>query len=133
MLTAVSKRLEKRPGEYLSVPTDKSAKRIRTSDSAAPLLAEIDGSPNSSSTPSSKDAPLESSAAPQQARPPPVDPEDNQYLVRRLLKRRAYRHRGRKVVRYLVEWEGYGAEHNCWVREADIHRGLVEAFNAFSS
>lgn len=133
MLTAISKRLEKRPGEYLSVPTDKSAKRIRTSDLAAPLLAKIDSSPNSSSTPSSKDAPLKLSAALQQARLPPVDPEDNQYLVRRLLKRRAYRHRGRKVVRYLVEWEGYSAEYNCWVREADIHRGLVEAFNAFSS
>lgn len=145
MLTTASKRVAQQPKGSLSGPAENSIKRIRASDSVAPLIArsgtsmttvrtavpaQVNGSPGSSGTRLSKDAPLEPSAAPQQIGPPPVDPEDNQYIVRRLLKRRVHRCRGRKVVKYLVEWKGYGAEHNSWVCEVDIHLGLIGAFNA---
>jgi len=56
--------------------------------------------------------------------PPPVDPEDNQYSVESLLERRVRRLGGRnrrKVIQYLVKWEGYGNEHNSWVNETGPH------------
>lgn len=65
--------------------------------------------------------------------PPAVVPEDNQYSVERLLGRRVRRLGGRnrrKVIQYLVKWEGYGNEHNGWVNETDIHKDLIKAYAA---
>lgn len=64
--------------------------------------------------------------------PPPVDPVTNRYYVDCLLKRRARRRYGgkRRVVSYLVKWEGYGPEHNSWVLKRHIHADLVEAFES---
>jgi hypothetical protein len=50
--------------------------------------------------------------------------DDNQYTVECLLRRR----KRRRVIEYLVKWQGYGEEDNSWVRAADIHPGLIEDF-----
>ncbi|KKY22682.1 putative carbonic anhydrase 2 [Phaeomoniella chlamydospora] len=57
-----------------------------------------------------------------------VDPDDRQYLVERLLRRRVRKIGKRKKVQYLVKWEGYPESRNEWVNEADINDDLVEAF-----
>ncbi|EKG22404.1 Chromo domain/shadow [Macrophomina phaseolina MS6] len=57
---------------------------------------------------------------------PTVDPEDNQYLVERLLERLIYHYLKRKVAKYLVQWKGYSAEYDSWLRESNIHKGLVK-------
>jgi hypothetical protein len=49
---------------------------------------------------------------------------DNQYVVECLRERR---NRGR-MTEYLVKWQGYGEADNSWVKEADIHPGLIEDF-----
>jgi hypothetical protein len=51
--------------------------------------------------------------------------DDNQYAVEYLRERR---NRGR-MIEYLVKWQGYGEAHNSWVKEADIHPGLIEVFH----
>jgi len=60
----------------------------------------------------------------------PVDADDNQYLVERLLERGTFLGgRGQQeIVQYLIKWEGYSNDHNCWVDENDIHKDLVESF-----
>src|SRR5205085_9370673 len=65
--------------------------------------------------------------------PPAVDPEDNQYSVECLLGHHIPRLGGRnrrKVIQYLVKWEGYGSEHNSWINETDIHEDLIKAYEA---
>jgi chromodomain-containing protein len=58
-----------------------------------------------------------------------VVPEDNQYTVERLLRRRVRRINGhrRKVTQYLVKWEGYPNEH---INVADIHEDIIKAYAA---
>jgi hypothetical protein len=60
------------------------------------------------------------------ARPPPIIPEDNQYIVDHI--------RDQKIVRrkrqFLVRWEGYDKSHDQWAKEEDIDRGLVEEYMA---
>ena len=61
--------------------------------------------------------------------PPPVDAEDNQYSVDCLLDRRACPvDKNAVCFEYLVKWEGYGPEHNSWVKENDIHEDLIKAY-----
>jgi hypothetical protein len=60
------------------------------------------------------------------ARPPPIIPEDNQYIVDHI--------RDHKIVRrkrqFLVRWEGYDESHDEWVKEEDIDKVLVEEYIA---
>jgi hypothetical protein len=60
------------------------------------------------------------------ARPPPIIPEDNQYIVDHI--------RDHKIVRrkrqFLVRWEGYDESHDEWVKEEDIDKALVEEYIA---
>ncbi|KAF7502846.1 hypothetical protein GJ744_005001 [Endocarpon pusillum] len=55
-----------------------------------------------------------------------VDPDDRQFLVERLVRKRVRR----KRVQYLVKWQGYPENENTWEDEKDIHRGLIEIFTA---
>ena len=62
--------------------------------------------------------------------PPPVVADDNQYEVETLLDRRPCHIDLRTVgYEYLVKWEGYGHEFNSWVKETDIHAGLIKDYN----
>ncbi|KAL9064197.1 MAG: hypothetical protein Q9157_007920 [Trypethelium eluteriae] len=62
---------------------------------------------------------------------PPVDPDDGQYLVEKLLEMRVRplgNRKRRRITQYLVKWKGYGDGHNSWINEDDIHDGLVQRF-----
>ena len=59
-------------------------------------------------------------------RPPPVVPEDNQYLVEALLDKRVSRRR----VEYLVRWKGYGPEEDMWRPASDIEQSLINEYEA---
>lgn len=61
-------------------------------------------------------------------RPPAVDPEDNQYKVEKLIRKRR---KGRKV-QYWVKWLGYPDSENTWEAQQDIDPEIVAAFNASS-
>ena len=52
--------------------------------------------------------------------------DDNQYIVECLRERR----NRRRMVEYLVKWQGYGEADNSWVKETDIHPGLIEDFGS---
>ena len=54
--------------------------------------------------------------------PPPVDAEDNQYAVERVLA--CYVRKGRS--KYLVRWLGYGEEDDEEVDEDDVEKSLKE-------
>ena len=60
------------------------------------------------------------------ARPPPIMPEDNQWIVDHI--------RDHKIVRrkcqFLVHWEGYEDSHDSWVKEEDIDGELVREYLA---
>ena len=58
--------------------------------------------------------------------PPPVDPEDNQWEVEKLVSKR----RIRRTVWYLVKWKGYSAGENSWQERMDIHPQLVNDYEA---
>jgi hypothetical protein len=64
--------------------------------------------------------------------PPAIDDgaHADQWLVEKLLDRRIRRYgRNRKeVTQYLVQWKGYGAEHNQWVREDDISVDSIKEY-----
>jgi Chromo (CHRromatin Organisation MOdifier) domain len=63
--------------------------------------------------------------------PSAVVPEDDQYFVEWLLERLVRRLGGRnrrKVIQYLVKWEGYGNEHDSWVNETNIHEDLIKTY-----
>lgn len=77
-----------------------------------------------------KGDPLNSSAASQQLGPPPIYSDDTQYYVNCLLDRRVFGSRSKKVTKYLVQWLGYGPEHNSWVQEDEIHSGLIKEYQA---
>jgi hypothetical protein len=54
----------------------------------------------------------------------PVDPDDQQYLVKALLDRRL----GPEGAEFLVQWAGYPDACNSWVPVGDIDPALVRAF-----
>ena len=57
-------------------------------------------------------------------KPPPIDFEDNQYIVEAILDHRKH---GR-TRQFLVHWEGYADTDDCWVLERDIDGELVRAY-----
>ena len=57
-------------------------------------------------------------------KPPPIDFEDNQYIVEAILDHRKH---GR-TRQFLVHWEGYADTDDCWVLKRDIDRELVQAY-----
>lgn len=59
--------------------------------------------------------------------PPPVVPDDGQWLVEALLAGPS-RIGGGSVKFYKVRWHGYGREHDQWVRESDIHPDLIAEY-----
>lgn len=61
------------------------------------------------------------------SRPPPVVPEDGQWLVDQLVAGPS-RRGGGSIRWYKVRWHGYGREADEWVREHDISPGLVHAY-----
>jgi transposase InsO family protein len=58
--------------------------------------------------------------------PPPVLPDDDQYLVEALLDKRISRGR----VEYLVRWKGYGPEEDMWRPASDIEQSLIDEYEA---
>lgn len=60
------------------------------------------------------------------SRPPPVDPEENRFVVDRLLDKRTSRRR----VEYLVRWFGYGPEDDTWEPARNIDSDLIADFEA---
>lgn len=60
----------------------------------------------------------------------PVDAEDNQFTVERLVEKRVRRVGRRRKVQYLVKWKEYPDSENTWEDETDIHDDLIEAFEA---
>ena len=56
--------------------------------------------------------------------PPPIDAEDNQYIVEAILD---YRTVHRKL-EFLVHWEGYSDIEDSWVKEIDIDPEMVRAY-----
>jgi hypothetical protein len=56
--------------------------------------------------------------------PPPIDAEDNQYIVEAILDHRVkYKRR-----EFLVHWEGYSDIEDSWVKEVDIDAEMVKAY-----
>lgn len=136
-----TQRPAKRPLESHPATLDSGRKRIRTSRPAVPFTIDADRETRTrnlvpislsddDNSDDNDDESLDLVATSQQRGPPPVVPEDNQYLVKRLLKRQVRRLHGRRRVKYLVQWKGYGPEHNSWVCRRDIHPELVRAFHA---
>jgi Chromo (CHRromatin Organisation MOdifier) domain len=56
--------------------------------------------------------------------PPPIDADDNQYLVEAILD---HRDTGRKR-QFLVHWEGYSDIDDSWVKEVDIDPEMVKVY-----
>jgi hypothetical protein len=69
--------------------------------------------------------------------PAAVIPEDNQYTVEELIKKKVVTvgkgKRRKRVTKYFVKWEGWEKEFNSWVEEENIDEALVAAFNSPSS
>ena len=64
-------------------------------------------------------------------RPPPVVPEDNQYIVEKILDHRDQQRGRNKVVRqYQVRWQGYDERDDSWVNEDDINDELIAEYEA---
>ena len=60
--------------------------------------------------------------------PAAVDPDDCQFIVERLVRKRVRAVGRRKIVQYLVKWKGYPEDENTWEGETDIHDDLIKAF-----
>ena len=73
--------------------------------------------------------PIEAVQSPADHRPSAVDPEDNQYKVEKLVRKRRM---GEKV-EYLVKWLGYPDNENNWEAKWDIDPDLVAVFEINSS
>ena len=56
--------------------------------------------------------------------PPPIDAEDEQYVVEAILDHRKVR----RSRRFLVHWEGYADTENSWVKEKDIDPEMVRVY-----
>ena len=59
-------------------------------------------------------------------RPPAIDPDDGQWAVERLIKKR----RTGSKTQYLVKWLGYPESDNSWVMKRHIGSELLKAFKA---
>jgi len=57
-------------------------------------------------------------------RPPPIDAEDNRYLVEAILDHRIVRRKRE----FLIHWEGYSDIEDSWVKEADIDAEMVNMY-----
>lgn len=56
-----------------------------------------------------------------------IEDEEIDYPVEKILRRRLF---GTKV-KYLIKWEGYSNDENCWVNEEDLHCDeLLDDFRA---
>ena len=60
--------------------------------------------------------------------PAAVDPDDYQFIIERLVRKRVRAVRRRKIIQYLVKWKGYPEDENTWEDETDIHNDLTKAF-----
>ena len=60
------------------------------------------------------------------ARPPAMDPDDNQWKVERLIAKRQI---GRGF-QYLVKWLGYPVDESTWEKKRDIDPNIVATFEA---
>ncbi len=58
--------------------------------------------------------------------PAPVIPEDNQFVVERLLDRRA--NPKTRHIEYLVRWAGYPPSYDTWESCKNIHPSVKQAF-----
>jgi len=56
--------------------------------------------------------------------PPPIDADDNQYIVEAILDHRTVRRKRE----FLVHWEGYSDVEDSWVKEVDIDPERVKAY-----
>ncbi|WIA44486.1 hypothetical protein OEZ86_007230 [Tetradesmus obliquus] len=65
--------------------------------------------------------------------PMPIQPavaEDNQWYVEALLDKSIRRHRGRRMVHYLVRWKGFGPEEDSWIPHTAIEQSLIDEYEA---
>ena len=58
--------------------------------------------------------------------PAAVDPDDNQWAVKKLIKKRQIE----RAVKYLVKWLRYSESKNSWKRKKDIHPDIITVFEA---
>jgi len=59
--------------------------------------------------------------------PPPIDADDNQYLVEAILDHRTMGRRSKKR-EFLVHWEGYSDVEDSWVKEVNLDPEMVKAY-----
>ena len=59
-------------------------------------------------------------------KPPPIDAEDNQYLIETILDHRTLKHSKKRE--FLVHWEGYSDVEDSWIKEQDIDCEMVKAY-----
>ena len=58
--------------------------------------------------------------------PPPIDADDNQYIVEAILDHRTGRKSRKRE--FLVHWEGYADVEDSWVKEIDVDPEMVKAY-----
>lgn len=60
--------------------------------------------------------------------PPPIDAEDNQYIVEAIPKSDPNHRTIRRKRQFLVHWEGYADIEDSWVKEGDIDPEMVKVY-----
>jgi Chromo (CHRromatin Organisation MOdifier) domain len=64
-------------------------------------------------------------------RPPPIVPEDNQYIVEALTDKRRLRvGRNQYVTQYYCKWKGYPIEEMSWENAEDIEDSLIAEYES---
>ncbi|PMD53357.1 uncharacterized protein K444DRAFT_635392 [Hyaloscypha bicolor E] len=70
----------------------------------------------------------------QETRPSAVDPEDNQFEVKRVIDNQvipvSQGRRKKMITQYWVKWKGYPDDNNSWVNEANMYEDLIKAYRA---
>lgn len=89
-------------------------------------MARKDTIPRATCDEARKSYPLATDEEPNHELPPPVDSDDGQFEVERLVERK----RVGRGFKYWVKWRGYPDSENSWVHKKDIHPGIVAAFEA---